>query len=88
MLILETHVDLEESDRAGPGLLPGTECANDLSNWFGPNRAAVEAMLKTVGFKTVKMSGSHIDSKLNPVGYKIRAARRASFGRAIFHAWK
>jgi tRNA (mo5U34)-methyltransferase len=88
MLILETHVDLEEIGRPALAYYPGTECANDLSNWFGPNRAAVEAMLKTVGFKTVKMVWSHLDSKKNPVGYKIVGGEKSSFGRAVFHAWK
>ncbi|WP_435009739.1 class I SAM-dependent methyltransferase [Tundrisphaera lichenicola] len=88
MLILETHVDLEETSRPALAYYPGTECANDLSNWFGPNSAAVEAMLKTVGFRTVKRVWSHLDSKQNPVGYKIVGGEKSQFGRAIFHAWK
>jgi tRNA (mo5U34)-methyltransferase len=88
MLILETHVDLEEHSRPALAYYPGTECANDPSNWYGPNSAAVEAMLKWVGFKTVKKVWSHIDSIRNPVGYKIEGGRRSRFGRAIFHAWK
>jgi tRNA (mo5U34)-methyltransferase len=87
-LILETHVDMEESTRPLLAFYPETECANDHSNWFGPNRAAVEAMLKVVGFKTVKMVWSHIDSKKNPVGYKVVGGEKSQFGRAIFHAWK
>jgi tRNA (mo5U34)-methyltransferase len=88
MLILETHVDLEECARPALAYYPGTECANDLSNWFGPNRAAVEAMLRTVGFRTVKMVWSHLDSRKDPVGYKIVGGEKSRFGRAIFHAWK
>ncbi len=87
-LILETHVDLEECSRPALAFYPENECANDLSNWFGPNRAAVEAMLRTVGFKTVKMVWSHLDSRRTPVGYKIRGGEKSRFGRAIFHAWK
>ena len=87
-LILETHVDMMESDRPLMAFYPETECANDLSNWFGPNRACVEAMLKAVGFKTVKMFWSHIDSKASPVGYSIRGGEKSKFGRAVFHAWK
>jgi tRNA (mo5U34)-methyltransferase len=88
MLILETHVDLEEVDRPALAYYPGTECANDHSNWFGPNRAAVEAMLKTVGFKTVKTVWSHLDTKPDPVGYRVVGGEKSTFGRAIFHAWK
>jgi tRNA (mo5U34)-methyltransferase len=88
MLILETHVDLEEHSRPALAYYPGTECANDPSNWFGPNSAAVEAMLKSVGFRTVKKVWSHLDSFWNPIGYKIKGGRQSRFGRAIFHAWK
>ena len=87
-LILETHVDLEECSRPALAFYPGTECANDPSNWFGPNRAAVEGMLKVVGFREVKMVWSHLDSRRDPVGYKIAGGGKSRFGRAIFHAWK
>jgi tRNA (mo5U34)-methyltransferase len=87
-LILETHVDMEECDRPVLAYYPTTECANDLSNWFGPNCLAVEAMLKTVGFKTVETYWTHLDSWRKPVGYTIRGGEKSKFGRAIFHAWK
>jgi tRNA (mo5U34)-methyltransferase len=54
-LILETHVDLVEIPRPALAYYPDKELNNDETNWCGPNPAAVEAMLKTVGFKTVKM---------------------------------
>ena len=87
-LILETHVDLEESSRPLMAFYPGTECARDLSNWFGPNSAAVEAMLKVVGFREVRRVWSHVDSRRNPVGYKVIGGEKSKFGRAIYHAWK
>ncbi len=87
-LILETHVDLEESSRPALAFYPGAECANDLSNWFGPNSAAVVAMLKTVGFRRVERVWSHLDSRRHPVGYKIAGGGKSQFGRAIYHAWK
>jgi len=87
-LILETHVDMEESSRPLLTFYPGTECSNDHSNWFGPNSAAVVAMLKVVGFREVKVAWSHIDSKRDPVGYKVAGGEKSRFGRAIFHAWK
>ncbi len=34
----------------GDGVLPGTELKDDPSNWWGPNRLCVEAMLCDVGF--------------------------------------
>ncbi len=87
-LILETHVDMEETSRPVLAYYPTTECANDLSNWFGPNRAAVVAMLRSVGFARVEMVWSHLDSRRNPVGYKIVGGEKSQFGRMIFHAWK
>ena len=87
-LILETHVDMEESSRPLMAFYPNTECANDHSNWFGPNSAAVVAMLKEVGFREVKVVWSHIDSRRNPCGYKVVGGEKNKFGRAIYHAWK
>lgn len=54
-LILETHVDMLECKRPAMVFHPGAEMNNDTSNWWGPNPAAVEAMLKTVGFRDVKV---------------------------------
>jgi tRNA (mo5U34)-methyltransferase len=87
-LILETHVDFAESSRPVMAYYPEIECAGDLSNWCGPNAACVEAMLKTVGFRKVKLVWSHLDSWRKPVGYKITGNRKNRFGRMVFHAWK
>ena len=53
----------------------------------GPNRAAVEAMLKVVGFRKVELVSS------TPAVCKagegpIRGAGNSKFGRMSFHAWK
>src|SRR5208282_4601170 len=53
-LILETHVDMTHLKRPAMAFYPNAELDGDASNWWGPNPAAVEEMLKTVGFKTVK----------------------------------
>ncbi|HWE35115.1 MAG TPA: DUF1698 domain-containing protein [Isosphaeraceae bacterium] len=81
-LILETHVDLNEYDRPVLAFYPGNECADDPSNWFGPNRAAVEAMLGSVGFREVKVFSTQA------VGYRVHGGERSQFGRMVFHAWK
>jgi tRNA (mo5U34)-methyltransferase len=81
-LILETHVDMGESDRPVLAFYPEDECAGDGSNWFGPNRAAVEAMLWVVGFRKIELKSS------TPVVYSVRGARKSRFGRMVFHAWK
>jgi tRNA (mo5U34)-methyltransferase len=87
-MILETHVDLCESNRPIMAYYEGNECANGLSNWCGPNAACLEAMLKTVGFRKVQLYWSHLDSWRKPVGYKIRGNSKSKFGRMVYHAWK
>ncbi|RUL85266.1 class I SAM-dependent methyltransferase [Tautonia sociabilis] len=88
-LILETHVDLVECDRPAIAYYPGTECANDLSNWVGPNPPAVEAMLRTVGFSRVERGWSDIrSSPRRPWSYDVVGSGRSRYGRMVFHAWK
>ena len=50
VLVVETHVDLLEVDRPAMVMYPGSELANDATNWWGPNRACMRALLKTMGF--------------------------------------
>lgn len=52
--IVETHLDLLDQDRPAMVFYPGSELANDSTNWWGPNPACVEAMLHDVGFARVK----------------------------------
>jgi len=52
-LVVETHLDAIESQRPAMTFYPGSELNNDPSNWWGPNRACVEAMLRDVGFPFV-----------------------------------
>jgi tRNA (mo5U34)-methyltransferase len=50
LLILETHVDAEDYPRPAMVFYPGATLNGDTSNWWGPNRACVEAMLLEAGF--------------------------------------
>lgn len=52
-LIVETHLDALDVDRPAMIFYPGSELADDHTNWWGPNPACVVAMLKDVGFSTV-----------------------------------
>ncbi|HEY4284688.1 MAG TPA: DUF1698 domain-containing protein [Chthoniobacterales bacterium] len=54
MLIVETWLDAQDQERPMMVFYPNTELANDPSNWWGPNRACVEAMLRDVGFRTIE----------------------------------
>jgi tRNA (mo5U34)-methyltransferase len=94
-LILETHVDMLLTEGPVMKFYPGAEFANDPTNWWGPNPVAVEAMLKTVGFRKVK-----IVSQWPLVPYKVGKGIRLKIkkywpffqkiqqGRMVFHAWR
>jgi hypothetical protein len=44
---------------------PTDELSSDPSNWWGPNRACVIALLKTLGFGRVDVTpGSHPDREI------------------------
>ena len=90
MVILETGVDLNFYWQPAMAFYPGSEAAGDSTNWWGPNPAAVEAMLMDVGFKTVKQH--YRLSAPRSVARSIRQtiARRRLFqiGRVVYHAWR
>jgi tRNA (mo5U34)-methyltransferase len=93
-LVLETVVDKVWERRPVMAFYPGSELNTDPSNWWGPNPAAVVAMLKSVGFARVSTVS------LTPALPKriLRGAKslvkRGSFlsgveqARAVFHAWR
>jgi tRNA (mo5U34)-methyltransferase len=56
VLVVETHLDAPIHDRPAMVFYPGRECANDPSVWWGPNRAAVDALLRFAGFKHVEFT--------------------------------
>ena len=96
-LILDTHVDCAVNNRPMIAFYPGNELNNDPTNWCGPNRAAVEAMLKTVGFSRVEMVYRRFGSKF---GRRLARAIKRKFvnhesfritlaqDRMVFHAWR
>lgn len=53
LLILETVVDMLGVRRPAAAFYPDRELNNDPTNWWGPNPAAVEGMLRAVGFARV-----------------------------------
>jgi tRNA (mo5U34)-methyltransferase len=50
LAIVDTHVAMTDLDRPVMLFYPNNELNDDWTNWWGPNPAAVEAMLGTVGF--------------------------------------
>ena len=57
LLVMETHVDGLSFDRPAMMFYPGAELSGDPSNWWGPNPAAIVAMLRDVGFPEIEQVG-------------------------------
>jgi tRNA (mo5U34)-methyltransferase len=93
-LILETEMDMEWCRRPAMAFYPGNELNADPSNWCGPNTAAVEAMLKTVGFRRVEIVYSESPPRRLGRSIKHKVRDHTPFipglqrGRKVFHAWR
>jgi tRNA (mo5U34)-methyltransferase len=83
-LILQTQVDLTAIERPALAFYQGTDLNNDPTNWFGPNAAAVIAMLQTAGFKTTRIVSrwSARDTSLADMNGP------PSPGHVTVHAWR
>jgi len=93
-LILETACDMMWSRRPAMAFYPQGELDADPTNWWGPNAAAVEAMLKTVGFRRVELVWQPSFSRRLWGAAKYAARNRVPFlprlqqTRVVFHAWR
>jgi len=95
-LILETLVDMMLTRQPAMAFYPeGT--LGDPTNWWGPNPAAVVAMLKAVGFSRVELVySSHSRSLVYNVGRAFKdklsgtntVSRALNQGRVVYHAWR
>ena len=92
--IIDSHVDLLDCKRPAMAFYPADELNGDFSNWWGPNVLAVEAMLKVVGFRTVKLISVRpyktLDRGLGVFrwGQKKLDWSGKQQGRAVWHAWR
>jgi tRNA (mo5U34)-methyltransferase len=92
-LILETHVDMLGFRRPAAAFYPGADLKDDGSNWWGPNLAAVSGLLRTAGFKEVKLVyvtryPGRVARAMKQWRSGGKAIRAVSQGRAVFHAFK
>ena len=91
-LILETHVERLGATRPVMVFYPGSELNRDPTNWWGPNPAAVEAMLKTVGFRKVVKFREYPPRERRGLRRKLKGFlpffHRKDVTRAVFHAWR
>jgi tRNA (mo5U34)-methyltransferase len=76
-VILETEIDAEDYPLPAAVFYPGNSLNNDASNFWGPNLACVEAMLREVGFRKVERVCTF---------NMVRRGNRP-FHRAVFHAF-
>jgi tRNA (mo5U34)-methyltransferase len=57
VLVLESHVErFPDNGRPIMTFFPGEELNHDASNWWGPNRTCLVALLKHFGFERVEVS--------------------------------
>jgi tRNA (mo5U34)-methyltransferase len=54
LLIVETHLELRDIDKPAMVFFPGTELANDPTNWWGPNEHLIRDLLMGHGFKDIE----------------------------------
>ena len=78
VLVLETHLELQDLAKPAMAFYPGSELNGDPTNWWAPNRAAVEALLKSVGFPKVLFTP-------HPAGPEVRGIFHAFKSEAVYH---
>jgi hypothetical protein len=69
--------------RPAMAFYPASELGGDPTNWCGPNPAAVQAMLETVGFRNVE-----IISKSFPDEVPLETLNTIRPNHITLHAWK
>jgi tRNA (mo5U34)-methyltransferase len=82
-LIMQTQVDMLAVKRPAMAFYPASELGGDPTNWCGPNPAAVQAMLETVGFRNVE-----IISKSFPDEVPLETLNTIRPNHITLHAWK
>lgn len=83
-LVLETVLDATDIGRPAMVFYPGAELKGDASNWWGPNRQCVEAMLRDAGFKRITYTPTPIPRKWTLLDWFKR--NPALTPRGVFHA--
>jgi len=95
-MILQAHLDMQYCNKPVMRFYPGRELENDPEGWWSPNQPALEAMLKSAGFREIKRvwPESSLRYKLQKFRRAIVPRRKRSFLDAlgqewvVFHAWR
>jgi len=91
LLVLETKVDMLTTRHPAVAYYPGMELNNDPTNWWGPNPAALIAMLRAVGFNRVELVDPPRppwSRALRALGHGGKAWREYRRDRVVLHARK
>ncbi len=56
VLVVETHLELRDVDVPAMAFYPGSELANDPTNWWGPNEHCMKALLLGHGFNAIEIA--------------------------------
>ena len=94
LLIIETHTDSSRAMSPSMTFYKSNQLAGDDSNWWGPNEAALEAFLRDVGFREIRIV--HRRSLARRIGRALyrcdgnlaRAYQLSNQGRVVIHARK
>jgi len=84
VLVVETDLDAISVPRPVMVFYPGAELKQDPSNWWGPNRLCVEALLRDLGFKTIAFTFTPIPRKWTI--FDLVKHKPAITPRGVFHA--
>jgi tRNA (mo5U34)-methyltransferase len=93
-LILSTETDLLWTTAPAMAFYPANELNDDPTNWWGPNPAAIEAMLRAVGFRRVRIVYEYPRALRLARAMNWKAKSHAPFirtlrqGRIVYHAWR
>jgi hypothetical protein len=92
LLILETVFDFRFCLRPAIAFYSSDELNGDPTNWCAPNLPALKAMLRTCGFRHIRLV--HKTSVLSQVKYALQWAGKGvspfktiQQGRVVVHAW-
>jgi tRNA (mo5U34)-methyltransferase len=86
LAVVETLVDMLDVDEPCAAYYPAGLLGGDQSNWWGPNLACVEDMLRRVGFSEARFVGLFLKNQRDAL-HGMPTDGRLKSGRAVFHAF-
>jgi tRNA (mo5U34)-methyltransferase len=82
LLVVESLADMLYTRRPAAAFYPGASMNNDVTNWWGPNPAAVVEMLKDLGFKRIEVvNAPSIPQRLRRIASRVRSVVRSRLSK-------